>query len=589
MASLMPASQPIRSVAIGRSVITIGVPGGTLITPGTSLSADAETADPQQLSNALAQEEPSEERRTIGELTEGAVMTVSEATERVEQGEDLLSAALAGRLLDLSDLPTRAGLVLEVLQHLDKENRYEEWLRYARAVNGLLLLYQRWADLLRLLRTLVRSGEQVHSAGRAWAQHELGTLQLAAGEPAAARRLLERARETRQELGDEAGLAATEQSLSVLCRRRAEAGRFERNRGRLVALAAIAMLLLLAGGVAGAVVDPFGSDGEPLNVLVDGAGVVTADAAAIRCPDRCDVELDRGRRVTLTASARRGSTFSGWSGDCRGTRRCRLRMDGARTAIARFSRTVEARTVRVLKRGDGSGRVTSPAGIDCGGACRTSVEGGSQVRLDAIPDSGSTFAGWSGGGCAGTDACRLTVRDAVTVTALFTAEPIPPGEFVLTVTRDGEGSGLVTSTPPGIDCGRDCEAPFVEGSAVELIQEAGDGSVFAGWTGGGCSGTGTCSVPMTRAQAVTASFDPETPARFLLTTSTSGSGSVTPPCSQGCPYAEGTVVPLTATPADGNNSVAWTGCTPPFPGDTSCEVTMSEDRRVTATFSFSEP
>ena len=312
-------------------------------------------------------------------------MAASDLTTRVEQAEDLFSAALEGSLTDLGELPARAGLVLEVLGRLDKDDRYEEWLRYARAINGLFLLYRRWVDLLGVLRTLLRSGDQVHEAGRAWAQHELGTLQLAAGDPAEAGRLLEQARKTRQRLGDAQGLAATEQSLGVLCRQQAATSVHGRRR-RLAG----------AGGDRGAPAArgrrgrrgdrPVRPGREPLSVLVEGPGVVTAASAAIRCPDRCDAELDRGSRVTLTASARRGSTFEGWSGDCGGTRRCRLTMDGARTASARFARTAEARAVIVRKSGDGTGRVTSPSGIDCGGACRTSVERGSQVRLDAIAE-----------------------------------------------------------------------------------------------------------------------------------------------------------------------------------------------------------
>lgn len=579
----MPPSQPIRSVAIGRSVITLGVPGGTLITAGTRLSADADIADQQELSEELAQKP--EERRTIGELTERSVMTASEATDRVEEAAELLRDALAGELVDLA----RAGQVLDVLQRLDKDGRYEEWLRYARSVHGVLVLLRRWAELLRLLRTLLRSGDQVHEAGRAWVQHELGTLHLAAGDQREAARLLEQARSTRQRLQDGDGLAATEQSLGVLCRRQAEAGFLERYRGRLAVVAALAVLLLVVGGVAGAVVDPFGSDPERLTVAVEGAGVVTAAAAAIGCPDRCEAELDHGTVVTLTASARRGSTFAGWSGDCQGTQRCRLTMDGARTVTARFERTAQARAVTVRKAGDGAGRVTSPSGIDCGGACRTSVESGTRVRLQADPDDGSSFAGWSGAGCEGTGACEFTVRDAVTVTARFTDAPIPPGEFVLTVTLGGKGSGQVTSRPAGIDCGDECDAPFAEGSEVDLFQEAGEGSVFTGWTGAGCSGIEGCRVTMTQAQAVRAGFDPARPTRFVLTTATVDAGELTPSCAQGCPYDEGVVVPLTATPTGGNNSVEWTGCTPAVPGDTSCEVTMSENRRVTARFFFAEP
>ena len=515
----MPPSQPIRSVAIGRSVITVGVPGGTLITAGTRLSADAETADPLELAAALAEEEP---RETIGELTERSVMTASEATDRVEQAAELLRDALAGELVDLA----RAGQVLDVLQRLDKDGRYEEWLHYARSVHGVLVLLKRWMELLRLLRTLLRSGAEVHEAGRAWVQHELGTLQLAAGDSKEAARLLEQARSTRQRLQDGDGLAATEQSLGVLCRQQAQTGFLERNRGRLAVVAALAVLLLVAGGVAGAVVDPFGSDPEPLNVAVQGAGVVTAAAAAISCPDRCAAELDHGTRVTLTASARRGSTFEGWSGDCGGAQRCRLSMDGPRTATARFVRTAEARAVTVSKDGDGGGRVTSPSGIDCGGACRTSVERGTQVRLDAIADEGSTFEGWTGAGCGQASPCQFTAQDAVAVTALFTAEPIPAGEFPLTVRRSGDGT--VTSEPPGIDCGDDCDDSFDADSVVELSQVAGEGWDFAGWAGAGCSGTDTCRVPMTKARAVKAGFVPEQPVRFTLTTSTTGAGELVP-------------------------------------------------------------
>jgi hypothetical protein len=567
----------VRSVAIGRSVITVGVPGGTLITAGTRLSADADTADPAGLETALA--EP-EERRTIGELTERSVLTASEATDRVEQAADLLSDALAGKLVDLD----RAGQVLDVLQRLDKDGRHEEWLRYARSVHGVLVLLKRWAELLRLLRTLLRSGDQVHAGGRAWAQHELGTLCLAAGDQKQAARLLEQARSTRERLRDADGLAATEQSLGVLCRRQAGAGG-PGGRWRRIAVVAVALLLLVAGGVAGAIINR--SERAPLSVAVDGAGLVTAASAAISCPDRCDAELERGTRVTLTASARRGSTFAGWDGDCSGTERCRLTMDGARTATARFERTPQARIVTVRRDGDGAGRVTSAAGIDCGGACRTSVESGTRVRLDADPDDGSTFAGWSGAGCEGTSPCEFTVREPVTVTALFTADTVPPGELVLNVKR--RGNGRVTSRPAGIDCRDECDAPFPEGSSVALFQQADEGWVFAGWSGAGCSGTGECRVQMTQAHVVVARFAPSQPTRFTLTTATSGAGEVTPPCAQGCAYDAGTLVPLTATPAGDNNSVEWNGCTPAVPGDFSCQVTMSENREVSARFFFAEP
>jgi pimeloyl-ACP methyl ester carboxylesterase len=81
-----------------------------------------------------------------------------------------------------------------------------------------------------------------------------------------------------------------------------------------------------------------------------------------------------------------------------------------------------------------------------------------------------------------------------------------PTLWSLTVTKDGTGSGQVFSTPVGISCGAACGAPFASGAVVTLTAVPDADSSFAGWSGGGCSGTGTCAVTMSSAQAVTATF-----------------------------------------------------------------------------------
>lgn len=76
----------------------------------------------------------------------------------------------------------------------------------------------------------------------------------------------------------------------------------------------------------------------------------------------------------------------------------------------------------------------------------------------------------------------------------------------LLVTLAGTGSGTVTSTPAGINCGATCSAGFPTGSVVTLNATAGSGSIFAGW-GGGCTGTAACAVTMTQGVSVTATFN----------------------------------------------------------------------------------
>jgi len=160
----------------------------------------------------------------------------------------------------------------------------------------------------------------------------------------------------------------------------------------------------------------------------------------------------------------------------------------------------------VSRNGTGSGTVTSnPTGINCGATCSASFAQGTTVTLTATPVSGSVFAGWNGGGCSGTGTCTVTMNAAQSVTATFNTAP--PSTFNLTVNKAGSGTGTVTSSPAGINCGNTCSAVFSAGTSVNLGAAAASGSTFAGWSGGGCSGTGSCMVTMSAAQTVTATFN----------------------------------------------------------------------------------
>jgi len=147
----------------------------------------------------------------------------------------------------------------------------------------------------------------------------------------------------------------------------------------------------------------------------------------------------------------------------------------------------------------GAGSVSSsPSGISCGSTCSHSFAHGTSVVLTATASAGSKFTGWSGP-CSGTGVCKVTMSVARSVTAKFSLAK------TLKVTKVGTGSGTVTSTTPGITCGSTCSYAFILGTKVTLTAKPASGSKFAGWSGA-CSGTGVCTVTMSVARLVTATF-----------------------------------------------------------------------------------
>jgi PKD repeat protein len=79
-------------------------------------------------------------------------------------------------------------------------------------------------------------------------------------------------------------------------------------------------------------------------------------------------------------------------------------------------------------------------------------------------------------------------------------------QYTLRVLKTGTGTGSVTSVPDGISCGLDCSEPYYQVTQVVLSASADPGSTFTGWSGGGCSGTGTCNVTVDSSFSVTAAF-----------------------------------------------------------------------------------
>ena len=86
--------------------------------------------------------------------------------------------------------------------------------------------------------------------------------------------------------------------------------------------------------------------------------------------------------------------------------------------------------------------------------------------------------------------------------------------YSLQVTKVGAGSGTVTSTPAAISCGATCSSLVGGGESVTLDALPAAGSRFAGWSGSGCLGIGSCTVLMAAPRRVTATFLPEAGTAF---------------------------------------------------------------------------
>ena len=160
-------------------------------------------------------------------------------------------------------------------------------------------------------------------------------------------------------------------------------------------------------------------------------------------------------------------------------------------------------TLSVSLPGNGSGQVTSdPEGIDCGSDCQETYRVATEVVLSASPGTGSDFSGWSGCDIVSQGLCTVTTDVGKSVTALFSLK-----RFDLTVTKSGGGQGEVTvSEGTLVWAGSTGKASYDYGTRIVLGAVPAPDTLFAGWSGGACTGTGPCEVTLDRAKEVTAAF-----------------------------------------------------------------------------------
>ena len=333
-----------------------------------------------------------------------------------------------------------------------------------------------------------------------------------------------------------------------------------------------------------------------LSVGISGNGAVTGGSGAINCgggASICSANFAAGATVALVATPALGATFIGWTGACGGSATtCTVSMTQSRNVTATFSGATTGTGFTLTVSVTGNGTVTG-GGISCGSGATACTSAGhaanSAVTLTATPSSGATFTGWGGGTCTGTvPTCTVTFNAAKTVTAAFSG-----GTSTFALTVSATGPGRVTGN--GINCGNGastCTATFTPGTTAVLSQSPASGASFRGW-GGSCTGTAaTCTVSMTSAKSVSATFAAAgTPG--TLTVRVLGRGSVstsagacastggTKTCVQH--FKAGASAALTARAAAGQSFLGWSGaCTGK---KTTCAVKLTTAQSATATFS----
>ena len=327
------------------------------------------------------------------------------------------------------------------------------------------------------------------------------------------------------------------------------------------------------------IIAEFGGTELRVNKIGSGNGEIKSAPFGIDCGLHCNRFFPLNTNVILVANPNVHSTFIRWEGGCSGTEPiCNIIMNTNKEVTAVF----ESANLQVnIEQTNGSGRVTSlPFGIDCEPHCNRNYPLETEMILTAIPDPTSSFTRWEGD-CTGTEPkCMLDLNSNKEVTAIFGRENISK----ISINKQGNGDGKVTSLPFGIDCGLHCEKDFQTNTEITLIADSNIHSTFIRWEGD-CTGTEPeCILNLDSDKNVIAIFESK-----KISVSKIGSGRVTSlpfgidcglHCNKFFPF--NSQVKLTATPTVHSTFIRWEGdCTGT---ESECILNLDSDKNVIAIF-----
>lgn len=271
----------------------------------------------------------------------------------------------------------------------------------------------------------------------------------------------------------------------------------------------------------------------PLGVTISGSGAVKstsitpAGQSAFNCNSgTCSQNYLSGTSITLSAVPTPSSFFVAWDGNCVGCSGASCTVPTLTSGKACTAIFNPLYPLGVTITGNGAVRSSSiiPAGqtaYSCAtpGACAPAYYlPGTAVTLDAVPTPTSVFTAWSGDclSCSGTSCAVPTLTSARSCTALFTAL------YPLGVTIIGHGAVNSTDITPAVPvqppyaCNTTGVCPpvnYLAATTVTLAAIPSTEYLFTGWNL--CAGAGNCTVAMSAARDVTATFSYVQPAKVV--------------------------------------------------------------------------
>jgi len=224
---------------------------------------------------------------------------------------------------------------------------------------------------------------------------------------------------------------------------------------------------------------------------------VTSNPSGIDCGENCSEQYNEGTIVNLTAIAEANSNFSGWSGcDLTSDNTCIVTMNYDRNITANFTQiSVINYTLNITKAGSGSVKVD--------GTLHTlpwsgEFPSGTNVQIEAVPDSGWGFTNWTGDYTGSANPTNISISGNKNIAANF----IQNCDRVLTININPMGAGTVIKNAD--------KANYCNNEEVTLTVSPNTGYNFNSWGGVDSSYGTAASITMNGSRTVTANFTQQT-------------------------------------------------------------------------------